>query len=553
VRTDQLRCTVEETGTFLEQVMGIQFPDETIQQVTVRTEGWLVGLQLLGLSLPERADPLTLLQEVCGQQRYILDYLTEVVLRRQPQEVQTFLLSTCMLERLTASLCDALTQHTDSQQMLQRLEQANLFVVALDSKRQWYRYHALFAEALRYQLEQTHADQVLILHHRASRWYAEHDQTTQAILHAFQAKEWQWAADLIERKSLSLITLTWGASQHQLALLQHWLEQLPVEVMGSRPRLCLACAHMLRTTAPLPLLDAWFDVAEATLTASLKTLTPEDASLPMLVPQLRQEQENLLAEVIAWRAIVHSIWEDQGQIALALAQQARSLLSADNALGHAQVLWPQVFALYVSSANDAMAAVERGLQAGSLATAAGQPAMAISFMGGTASFMIGAGQLHAAQQLTQQAIQLGSKSGEPSLPEVGWPTVLQAEILREWNQLDTAYTLAQEGLALSQQAESMLVLVYVICGYAVLLHIALSCADLDAAHAALQQCERISMSLNRPFSLHMRSLFITIDQVRLWLACGELRRASLWVEALDVSQRHGTPLAREREEVACAR
>src|SRR5437899_11468962 len=101
-------------------------------------------------------------------------------------------------------------------------------------------------------MKQTQGDFMLILHHRASRWYAEHDQTTQAILHAFQAKEWQWAADLIERKSLSLMTLTWGARQHQLALLQHWLEQLPVEVMGSRPRLCLACAHMLWTTAPLP-------------------------------------------------------------------------------------------------------------------------------------------------------------------------------------------------------------------------------------------------------------------------------------------------------------
>ena len=143
-----------------------------------------------------------MLEEVSGDQRYILDYLTEEVLRRQPQDVQTFLLSTCILERLNASLCDAVMEQTGSQQMLQRLEQANLFVVSLDSKRQWYRYHALFAEALRYQLKQTQADLVLILHHRASLWYAQHDQTTQAILHAFRARQWQWAADLIERKSL---------------------------------------------------------------------------------------------------------------------------------------------------------------------------------------------------------------------------------------------------------------------------------------------------------------------------------------------------------------
>jgi LuxR family maltose regulon positive regulatory protein len=213
VRTDQLRCTAEEVKAFFGEVMGIQMPEETIQQVTLRTEGWLVGLHLFGLSLRQSANPATLLQEVSGEQRYILDYLTEVVLGRQPQEVQTFLLSTCMLERLTASLCDALTQHADSQQMLQRLEQANLFVVVLDGKRQWYRYHALFAEALSCQLEKTQPDLVLILHHRASLWYAQHGQTTEAILHAFKARQWQWAADLIE--GLPLLSLMWGVDQGQ--------------------------------------------------------------------------------------------------------------------------------------------------------------------------------------------------------------------------------------------------------------------------------------------------------------------------------------------------
>src|SRR5258708_10598599 len=199
VRMDQLRCTVEEVKAFFREVMGIQMPEETIQQVTLRTEGWLVGLQLLDLSLPERADPLSLLQEISGDQRYILDYLTEEVLQRQPQEVQTFLLSTCILEQLNASLCDAVLQQTGSQQLLRQLERANLFVVSLDSKREWYRYHALFAQALRYRLEQTQDDLVCPLHYRASLWYAKHNQTTQAILYALRAKEWVWVPDLFER------------------------------------------------------------------------------------------------------------------------------------------------------------------------------------------------------------------------------------------------------------------------------------------------------------------------------------------------------------------
>ena len=245
VRTDQLRCTLEETRAFFDEVVGIHLPDETVQQITARTEGWLVGLQLLGLSLPERADPLTLLEDASGDQRYILDYLTEEVLQRQPQEVQTFLLSTCILEQFSASLCDAVMQQQGSQQMLHLLERTNLFAVSLDSKREWYRYHALFAEALRYRLERTQGDLMLTLHHRASIWYAEHNFHTKAILHAFSAYQWQWAADLIEQRSLQLATFAWGASEYEQVLLRQWLEQLPVEALSSRPRLCLACAHLL--------------------------------------------------------------------------------------------------------------------------------------------------------------------------------------------------------------------------------------------------------------------------------------------------------------------
>jgi LuxR family maltose regulon positive regulatory protein len=199
VRTDQLRCTTEETRAFFQQVVYLQLPDEMILQVTTRTEGWLVGLRLLGLSLPESTDPATLLEELGGDQRYILGYLTEEVLCKQPQDVQTFLLSTSILERLNASLCDAVMDQHGSQQILEWLEHANLFIVSLDSQQEWYRYHALFAEALHSQLEQTDGDRMPALHYRASLWYAEHRRTTQAILHALFAKKWLWAADLIEQ------------------------------------------------------------------------------------------------------------------------------------------------------------------------------------------------------------------------------------------------------------------------------------------------------------------------------------------------------------------
>ncbi len=140
--------------TFLKAVTEVELPTDIIQQVIERTEGWFAGLQLLGLSLQGQAVPGNLLEILSGSQRYILDYLVDEVFQRQDLAVQAFLLQTSILEQLSASLCDAVMEQQGSQQMLEQLERANLFVVLLDERRCWYRYHALFAEALRYRLEQ---------------------------------------------------------------------------------------------------------------------------------------------------------------------------------------------------------------------------------------------------------------------------------------------------------------------------------------------------------------------------------------------------------------
>ena len=550
VRTDQLRCTTKETRAFFHKVMDIQLSDEMIQEVTLRTEGWLVGLQLLALSLQGRANPVNLLEEVSGDQRYILDYLTDEVLWRQSEEVQTFLLSTSILERLNASLCDAVMGQSGSQQILEQLEQANLFIVSLDSRRQWYRYHALFAEALRYRLEQTQDNLVPTLYHRASLWYAEHDQVTQAILHAFSAHQWQWAADLIER--IPFASCSWGAGEHELVRLRRWLEQLPADIIHTRPRLCLACTHMLWSVAPSLMVQTWLNAAEAALTASLTMQTDEDTSSSILTPQARHEQEDLLGDVMACRAYVQSFGGD-GQDTLTLCRQALCLLSAENKMLRAEVYWAQSRTYYVSSANDAVAAIQSGLQGSILAQEAGDTALAITIIGTTACFMIGAGHLHDAQQLAEQAMQLGRQPRGFVLPEVGWPTVFRAEILREWNELDAALALSQEAISLCKQIESMAALTFLLCGYATLLRISLSRGDLDAARSAYQQFERIGRGMNQSWYIHVRSLFTTVDQIRLWLASGELEQATRWAEKLELTERQGSPFMHEREEVACVR
>jgi LuxR family maltose regulon positive regulatory protein len=436
--------------------------------------------------------------------------------------------------------------------MLERLEQANLFVVSLDSKRQWYRYHALFAEALCYRLEQTHSDLVSGLHHRASLWYNEHDQTTQAILHALHAKEWHWAADLIERKSMALNALTWGVREHQLFLLRDWLEQIPANVIHSRPGLCLARIWMLMMITPQSILTTWINTVEAILTSTLARTTQREASTPSGIPEEQREQENMLGEALTYRAILQSLGKD-GETALPLCQRAQALLKTDNIGAHAHLGATRVFASYASSINDAEAAIQIGLQTVAYQQAAGNPDQVVAILGVIAMHMMGTGRLHEVHRLTQQAIVQGNQPGAFVPPRIGWPIALQAEVLREWNDLDTALSLAEEGIKLCQQLEWTLSPLFLHQGYAILLRTLLSRRDLDAAYSVFQQFEHIDRRINPSFSLYFRSFLTIGGQVQLWLACGELARAIRWTQELDIRGRSGTPFTRERKEVARVR
>jgi LuxR family maltose regulon positive regulatory protein len=517
-------------------------------KIPTRERGWLVGLQLLALSLQGNPDPTTLLEEASGEQYYILDYLTEVVLGRQSQEVQAFLLSTCILERLTASLCDAVMGQTGSQQMLHQLEQTNLFVVSLDQRHEWYRYHALFAEALHYHLEQRQADLVPILHHRASLWYAQHDQTTQAILHALHAKAWDLVADLIERMRSQLSGFAWGISLRQLTVIHQYLKQLPPEIVSSRPLLCLACTKMLWTVASYPMLQAWLSTAETRLTASLTAHISE-----VLAPEELREQRNLLGSVIGFRAMLQS-YQEHAEVALPLCQQVLSLVSADHVEARIHVALAQLWAYEYSVANDASAARESGLQAVALAQAVGEPTLIIGMIGILVTRLLGMGKLNEAQQLAQKAMQVGKQPGGHDLPHVSLLAFYQAEVLRERNHLDAALSLIEEAFFLGEQVESCVALGNIFLGYQILLRVYLSHGELDAACTAFRKLEDLGTSIEEPsLYLQMTADFGVIGQVRLWLACGELDRATRWVQELDLKEPRGSLFVRARQEEARVR
>jgi LuxR family transcriptional regulator, maltose regulon positive regulatory protein len=193
-----LSLTPEEAATFLNSVMALDLSGEAIATLEERTEGWIAGLQLAALSMRDRQDVSAFINAFSGSHRDVLDYLAEEVLERQPGQVREFLLETSIADHLTDTLCDALTGHSDGQEMLERLEKENLFVFALDEERRWYRYHHLFADFLRGRLMRERPESAGELHLRASGWYEGKGYLAEAIGHALSTPDHDLAARLIE-------------------------------------------------------------------------------------------------------------------------------------------------------------------------------------------------------------------------------------------------------------------------------------------------------------------------------------------------------------------
>ena len=199
LRAADLRFTPPEASDFLNKVMGLDLSVEEVAALESRTEGWIAGLQLAALSMRGQQDVHGFIQAFAGDHRYILDYLVEEVLQRQPEEIRDFLLQTSLLDHLNGPLCDAVTTQVGSTSRLESLQRSNLFLIPLDDKRHWYRYHHLFADVLRMHLMAEQPGQVPILHHRASEWYERNGLAANAIHHALAAKDFERAAYLIEK------------------------------------------------------------------------------------------------------------------------------------------------------------------------------------------------------------------------------------------------------------------------------------------------------------------------------------------------------------------
>jgi LuxR family maltose regulon positive regulatory protein len=332
VRAADLRFTPEEAAEYLNGPMQLALTSADLAALEGRTEGWIAALQLAALSLQGREDVSTFIAAFAGDDRYIVDYLAEEVLALQPADVRDFLLRTSVLERLTGPLCDAVTAREGGKATLVALDRANLFLVPLDDRRQWYRYHHLFADVLHAHLLDEQPAQVAELHRRASAWFEAHDDTSQAIAHAQAGGDPGRAADLME------LAMPLMRRERREAELARWMLELPEDVLTIRPVLGVAFVGALAQASRFDTVGERLDRIEAALRGADGTWP--DRPLPNLIVVDEANYRALPAHIEMYRAALALASADldgtitHAQAALALAPQDEPLArAAAGALG----------------------------------------------------------------------------------------------------------------------------------------------------------------------------------------------------------------------------
>jgi LuxR family maltose regulon positive regulatory protein len=394
LRASDLRFTPVEAADFLNQVMGLNLRDADIAALEARTEGWIAGLQLAALSMQGRSDTAGFIQTFTGSHRFVLDYLVEEVLGRQPEHIRSFLLQTAILDRLSGSLCDAVTAQNGGRGMLETLERGNLFVVPLDDQRQWYRYHHLFAEVLLAHALDEQPEKVSGLHQRASTWFEQNRLPHDAIRHALAAEDFKRAAGLIE--------LAWSAMDlsYQSSTWLGWVKALPDVLIRAQPVLSVGYAWALLDGGELEASEAHLQDAERWLD------TPTDK---MVV--VDQEQFHSLPASIATARAYRSLALGNVPGTIKYAQQALELTPEDDQVRYIQTTSLLGLAQYASGDLEA---AERSLadfytylrKTGEILTLIG-----ITFL--LADIRVALGSIHEAESSYQQSLRLATSQGEP--------------------------------------------------------------------------------------------------------------------------------------------
>jgi LuxR family maltose regulon positive regulatory protein len=562
LRASDLRFTPQEAAAFFSEVIGLDLSAEDAAALDARTEGWIAGLQLAALSMRGSDDVSAFVSAFSGSHRLILDYLVEEVLDRQSAAIQAFLLQTSILERMTASLCDEVIdgQQTGrpasrtcagSQETLEYLEQANLFLVPLDDERRWYRYHHLFAQLLRGRLHQSQPDLVPVLHRRASRWCEAQGLIDEAIGHALSARDMERAADLVEGNGLQMV------ARSECSTLAKWLEELPEESVRKRPWLCVCHAWARYYVGPREQVEPRLQDAERALR---EMATAETSALTAV------ERQYVAGHIAALRAYMALQNEELNRVAQ-LAQRALDLLPAGDyaratsaiALAAQQAFGtlPEVSYARATSAialaetprerGDLVASERAYARAREIAEECGNTPMAVSAVAYMAYQQAKQGRLHRALETNRQALALAIGPDGRELPAAGLPYVKLGDLMREWNELQKATDYLERGIELCLQwghADAL------ITGYTTLARVQLAQGEHGRARDTFRNAEQLQLKTDvDPWA----NCWIDDLRVRLWLAQGDLGAAAAWAEGSGLQVDGALSFVRDLEHVNLAR
>jgi len=451
-----------------------------------RTEGWIVGLQLAALSIQGREDVQRAVESFAGSQRHILDYLLDEVFRQQTADTQGFLLQTAILDRLTAALCDAVTERPGSQQVLQALEQANLFIIPLDESRSWYRYHHLFADLLRHRLQMLRGQDVLPLHVRASTWYEQNGFPADAVQHALAAQDWERAGRLIHAAAGALLR------RGEVATLLGWFARLPPHIVRAQPLLCLDHGWPL-------LLAGQLDAAESLLDCAA---------------QAASDEPGLLGEVAAAQVYLARAKGDTRR-SVEMAQKALSLLP-ENDLGTRGMVAMNLGLVYWHAG--CMAEAEEVLREAQRAA-----------LGSGNDYVRVTSQLFLGRvRAVRGELRLAANACQTTLTEVGqYPILTMAHLdlcalHYEWNELERAAECLRHGIESAERSGNA---EFLLAAHLTQSRLASALGDHSGALRAVQECHRLALAGNLPVHTVSR---IASGAVEAALAQGDVALAETW-------------------------
>jgi LuxR family transcriptional regulator, maltose regulon positive regulatory protein len=518
VRATDLRFTPSEAAEFLSQAMGLSLEAQDIARLATRTEGWIAGLQLAALSLQGQEDAAGFIRSFTGSHHFVLDYLVEEVLGQQDARLQSFLLRTSILDRMTGPLCDAVLMDpsVSGQETLEYIERANLFLVPLDNERHWYRYHQLFADLLQQRLHQSVASStgderkgVAELHTRASQWYEENGFSIEAFQHAVAANDVARAERLIEGEGVPLHFRGAGAP------VRNWLESLPAAVLNARPSLWVAYASALMTTGQT--------------TAVEQRLQAAETAMPRTEPDDRTR--DLVGRIASMRATL-AVMQHDAETIVTQSRRALEYLDPDNLPLRTASSWTLGYAYQLQ--GDRAAASRAYTEVIAISASLGDSIYTTAATTCLGQVQEADNQLYTAAETYRRALIL---AGDPPQRIACEAHLGLARIYYQWNDLDAAGQHGQQCLQLTQQIDSVDTLA---ACWVLLARLKLVKGDVVSATALLAKAEQFVCQQNFAF----RMPDVTSAQVLTLLRQGSLSAAA------HLAQTHDLPISQARVHLA---